>query len=167
MKSANVFLYKDGSAKLGDFNVSKIAQKGLLFTQTGTPYYASPEVWKDMPYDQKSDIWSMGCTLYEMCCLKPPFRAENMQSLYKKVLKGVYHRIPDIYSYDLSAMLRVLLQVNAPLRPECTQIMQFRSVTKFMNEKHMLVPTEEEKTELLKTIYFPKNIHMLHENLPK
>lgn len=47
MKSANIFLYKDYSAKLGDLNVSKIAKKGLLYTQTGTPYYASPEVWKD------------------------------------------------------------------------------------------------------------------------
>lgn len=47
MKSANIFLYKDGTAKLGDLNVSKVAKKGLLYTQTGTPYYASPEVWKD------------------------------------------------------------------------------------------------------------------------
>ncbi len=47
LKSANVFLNRDGTAKLGDMNVSKIAKKGLLYTQTGTPYYASPEVWKD------------------------------------------------------------------------------------------------------------------------
>lgn len=47
LKSANVFLQKDGGAKLGDLNVSKVAKKGLLYTQTGTPYYASPEVWKD------------------------------------------------------------------------------------------------------------------------
>jgi NIMA (never in mitosis gene a)-related kinase len=47
MKSANVFLCKDGTCKLGDLNVSKVAKKGLLYTQTGTPYYASPEVWKD------------------------------------------------------------------------------------------------------------------------
>ena len=47
MKSANIFLTKDGFAKLGDLNVSKVAKKGLLYTQTGTPYYASPEVWKD------------------------------------------------------------------------------------------------------------------------
>ena len=47
LKSANVFLNKDGTAKLGDMNVSKVAKKGLLYTQTGTPYYASPEVWRD------------------------------------------------------------------------------------------------------------------------
>lgn len=53
LKSANVFLFKDGTAKIGDMNVSKIAKKGLLRTQTGTPYYASPEVWNDNPYDFK------------------------------------------------------------------------------------------------------------------
>jgi NIMA (never in mitosis gene a)-related kinase len=88
LKSANVFLNKDGSAKLGDMNVSKIAKKGLLYTQTGTPYYASPEVWRDQPYDSKSDIWSLGCVLYEVITLKPPFRAEDMAGLYKRVLSG-------------------------------------------------------------------------------
>ena len=53
LKSANVFLFRDGTAKIGDMNVSKIAKKGLLYTQTGTPYYASPEVWNDSPYDYK------------------------------------------------------------------------------------------------------------------
>jgi len=70
LKSANVFLWKEGSYSIGDMNVSKIVQQGgLLFTQTGTPYYASPEVWKDSPYDHKSDIWSLGCVLYEMIAL--------------------------------------------------------------------------------------------------
>jgi NIMA (never in mitosis gene a)-related kinase len=84
--------------------VSKVAKKGLLYTQTGTPYYArysflfSPEVWKDQPYDSKSDIWSLGCVLYEICALKPPFRAEDMEGLYKKVTRGLYPKIPSHFS---------------------------------------------------------------------
>ena len=78
LKSANVFNFSDGRSKLGDLNVSKVAKKGLLYTQTGTPYYASPEVWKDQPYDSKSDVWGLGCVIYEMTTLKPPFRAKSM-----------------------------------------------------------------------------------------
>ena len=72
---------KDGTVKLGDLNVSKVAKQGLVNTQTGTPYYASPEVWKDKPYDYRSDIWSLGCVLYEMITLQPPFTANSMQQL--------------------------------------------------------------------------------------
>lgn len=72
-------------------NVSKTARKdGLNYTQTGTPYYASPEVWKDQAYDFKSDIWSLGCVLYEMAMLKPPFNAPDMATLFKKVTRGVF-----------------------------------------------------------------------------
>ena len=80
---------KSGIVKLGDMNVSKVT-RGMCETQTGTPYYASPEVWKDQPYDRKSDIWSLGCVLYELIALKPPFRAEDMEGLYKKVVRGKF-----------------------------------------------------------------------------
>ena len=100
---------KDGSAKLGDMNVSKVAKRGLLYTQTGTPYYASPEVWRDEAYNFKSDIWSMGCVIYELVTLTPPFQAEDMQGLFKKVNKGSYPRIPKIFSKDLSYLIKMLL----------------------------------------------------------
>lgn len=69
LKAANIFISSDGRYKLGDLNVSKVLKKGLAYTQTGTPYYASPEVWQDLPYDMKSDIWSLGCVIYEMAAL--------------------------------------------------------------------------------------------------
>jgi NIMA (never in mitosis gene a)-related kinase len=119
LKSANLFLNKDGTAKLGDMNVSKVAKKGLLYTQTGTPYYASPEVWRDQPYDSKSDIWSLGCVLYESVTLRPPFRADDMAGLYKKVLRGVYPKIPSHFSADLNAVVKQLLNVNPAARPSC------------------------------------------------
>ena len=69
LKCANIFIDGDGKYKLGDLNVSKVLKKGLAYTQTGTPYYASPEVWQDLPYDMKSDMWSLGCVIYEMAAL--------------------------------------------------------------------------------------------------
>ena len=116
MKSANVFLFSNGSAKLGDLNVSKVARRGLGYTQTGTPYYASPEVWKDKPYDNKSDVWSLGCVLYEMITLRPPFRAQDMEGLFKKVCKGQYNMIPDRFSDDLFTIVQFLLQANPATR---------------------------------------------------
>jgi NIMA (never in mitosis gene a)-related kinase 1/4/5 len=119
LKPANVFLSRDKHAKLGDLNVSKVAKKGLLYTQTGTPYYASPEVWKDQPYDVKSDIWSLGCVLYEMTTLKPPFRANDMNGLYQKVLKGKFIPIGQQYSKALGNIISKMLQVDPKLRPTC------------------------------------------------
>lgn len=109
IKCANIFLTKSGNAKLGDLNVSKIAKMGILQTQTGTPYYASPEVWQDKPYDKRSDIWSLGCVLYELTALNPPFTAKDMQGLYKAVLKGSYPKIPSHFSADLSELIKFLL----------------------------------------------------------
>ena len=117
MKSANVFLFSNGCAKLGDLNVSKVARRGLGYTQTGTPYYASPEVWKDKPYDHKSDVWSLGCVLYEMITLRPPFRAKDMEGLFNKVCKGQFSKIPERFSEDLFTIVKYLLQVNSIQRP--------------------------------------------------
>lgn len=124
LKSANIFLYNDMTAKLGDMNVSKVTNsKGLNYTQTGTPYYASPEVWKDEPYGVKSDVWSLGCVIYEMVTLKPPFQAEDMQGLYKRILKGQLPKIPEHFSSDLWTMLKLMIQVNPKMRPDTDQVM--------------------------------------------
>ena len=168
MKSANVFLFSNGSAKLGDLNVSKVARRGLGYTQTGTPYYASPEVWKDKPYDNKSDVWSLGCVLYEMITLRPPFRAQDMEGLFKKVCKGQYNRIPDRFSDDLFTIVQFLLQVNPATRPSCEQILNHPVVTKRIEYfKSFAGENESEDKCLLKTIHMPKNLLFLSDKLPK
>jgi NIMA (never in mitosis gene a)-related kinase len=84
--------------KLGDMNVSIVSANGMAKTQTGTPYYASPEVWNEKPYSTKCDIWSLGCVLHEMATFKPPFIASDMRNLKNMVISGVYKRIPIQYS---------------------------------------------------------------------
>ena len=86
LKSANIFLMRNGICKLGDLNVSKEAKTGLLRTQTGTPYFASPEVWSGKPYGVKSDIWSLGCIFYQMTTLKMPFQGNNFKEVYSNSL---------------------------------------------------------------------------------
>ena len=76
IKPANVF-FNYGVAQIGDLNVAKHLKDPFTATQTGTPYYASPEVWSEQPYNYKSDVWSLGCVLYEIAMLKPPFRADT------------------------------------------------------------------------------------------
>eukprot|EP00826_Nyctotherus_ovalis_P011783 TRINITY_DN13070_c0_g1_i5.p1 TRINITY_DN13070_c0_g1~~TRINITY_DN13070_c0_g1_i5.p1 ORF type:complete len:195 (+),score=48.12 TRINITY_DN13070_c0_g1_i5:480-1064(+) len=118
LKCANMFI-ANGQIKIGDLNVSKVVKSSLMFTRVGTPYYASPEIWNDKPYSYKSDMWSLGCVLYEMCALKPPFTAATMKQLSKKIVAGVYPNIPAVYSADMAQVVRGLLQLNPNLRLSC------------------------------------------------
>lgn len=162
LKSANVFLSKDGNAKIGDMNVSKVSKDCIMHTQTGTPYYASPEVWKDIPYDTKSDVWSLGCVIYEATTLKPPFRAEDMEGLYNRVIKGEYSQIPRCFSLELSHVINGMLQVNPSYRLSCAQILNLPGVV-----RHISSGMEDVEYSLLQTIKFPKNYNMITKNLPE
>ena len=110
IKSANIFVNHDHTRfKIGDMNVSKLNKQGFLLTQTGTPYYASPEIWQDKPYDYKSDIWSLGCVFYEMLAHNPPFMANDMKALYEKINRAIFRRIPIIYSDALQDLIKSCL----------------------------------------------------------
>ena len=172
LKSANIFLFSDGTAKIGDLNVSKVAKKGLGYTQTGTPYYASPEVWRDEPYDSKSDIWSLACVTYEMLTLHPPFRAESMKGLYEKVIKGKYPKISEKYSSDISELLKLLFKLNPKDRPSCGDILKNPIVVKRMEflksgADNDIDIANMDEAALLRTIRIPKNIIFLSNKLPK
>jgi len=168
LKSANVFILKNDHVKLGDLNVSKIMREELVYTQTGTPYYASPEVWRDQPYNTKSDIWSLGCVVYEMCAMKTPFRGKDMEAVYQKVKKGIFDPIPSVYSSELEHFISMCLQVSASARPSCEQLLNTPLVQKKglellkdLNDASPRLP------ELLETIRIPKNIRWLSKQLPK
>ena len=165
LKSANLFLMKDGTLKIGDLNVSKIAKMGIAFTQAGTPYYASPEVWLDKSYDNKSDIWSIGCIIYELCMLKTPFRGTSMKNLCLNIQKGEYEDICNFYSDDLRKVIQKMLVVNPDFRFSAFQILNLDFVLKKRNLGGKIV-IKEEKADLIKTIKMPKNLREINRNLP-
>ena len=172
LKSANVFLMKNGICKLGDLNVSKVAKMGVLRTQTGTPYYASPEVWKDGPYNYKSDLWSIGCVVYELCMLRQPFKGSNMDELYKNVLRGKYKEIDGkIYSKDLSDLIAMLLRVDPKKRPGCKEVLESDVVKRNLKwieglGSEIAKDSLKESDLLLNTIKF-RDIKEIKSKLPK
>uniref|UniRef100_A0A8B9QU23 NIMA related kinase 3 n=1 Tax=Anas platyrhynchos TaxID=8839 RepID=A0A8B9QU23_ANAPL len=96
IKSKNVFLTQNGKVKLGDFGSARLlAHPGAYAcTYVGTPYYVPPEIWESMPYNNKSDIWSLGCILYELCTLTHPFQAKSWKHLILKICRGSYNPLP-------------------------------------------------------------------------
>ncbi|KDO35492.1 NEK protein kinase [Saprolegnia parasitica CBS 223.65] len=119
IKPGNIFLDAQNNAKLGDFGLAKELSSESKFAQTnvGTPYYMSPEMVNEMTYDERSDIWALGCLLYEMAALAPPFDATNQLALAKKINAGKFARIPEAYSEDLFQAIKWMLHRQRSRRP--------------------------------------------------
>lgn len=160
LKSANLFLMKDGTVKIGDLNVSKLTEKGMARTQIGTPYYASPEIWNDKLYNAKTDIWSIGCIIYEMCQLQPPFKGTSLPELANNIMKGVYSPISRQYSKDLSNVIKKMLQLDVDSRPSCDDLLQCKEIVSRMKEVNTGKEEDfkNEKAQLIQTIKLPKNL---------
>ena len=169
LKSANIFLMKNGLVKIGDLNVSKLAKIGKANTHTGTPYYSSPEIWIDQPYNNKTDIWSVGCIIYEMCSLSPPFRGTSLINLYNNIQKGVYSPIPDNYSKELSYVISLMLVVDPNVRASCDKLLGLRIVQDKMKEiKGFNFNSDNNyKVELIQTIKLPKKSKDINRVLPQ
>ena len=125
LKSGNVFLMKSGLVKLGDFGIAKGFQNTMdkAKTMVGTPYYLSPEIIENKPYDAKSDIWSLGVLLYEMMTFKMPFNANSLPNLSLKIMRGNYAPPPSVYTRDLREIVSRCLMVNPSRRPRIQEIL--------------------------------------------
>lgn len=130
IKPANVFLDADGNIKLGDFGLARILSGTNNFAQSvvGTPYYMSPEIIKGGKYNRKSDIWSLGCLMYELCALVPPFSGRHMASLSRNITDGRFNRIPRYYSADLQKIIAFMLSVEHGYRPTIDIILHHPTV---------------------------------------
>lgn len=175
LKTANSFIAEDGSIKIGDMNVSKRLNQGNLRTQIGTPYYMSPEIWQNRPYNSSCDLWSLGCMIYELCALRPPFTGNDFPGLKRAVLSGRYSSIPNKYSSQLGKVISYLLKQDPRARPSAAQLLRCSEVASKLHLdggndviiEEISNAHQESFPNLMQTIHVPKNMRKLQSALPK
>ncbi|XP_043824465.1 serine/threonine-protein kinase Nek11 isoform X3 [Dromiciops gliroides] len=125
LKAKNIFL-KNNLLKIGDFGVSRLLMGScdLATTFIGTPYYMSPEALKHQGYDTKSDIWSLACILYELCCMNHAFTGHNFLSIVLKIVEGDTPSLPGRYPEELNAIMQSMLNKSPSLRPSAIEILK-------------------------------------------
>lgn len=170
IKAPNIFITGPRSVKIGDLGVAKCTKNGMAQTQIGTPYYMSPEVWRNQKYDRRSDIWSLGVLLYELAALKHPFQAHNEKALCEKVLRGQYPPLPKNFSSDLSTVIKMLLQLDPNKRPSATEILDHPIVRARMQANpdaiQATAPLERDALIPVGTIQLPRSLVDLQRRLP-
>ena len=153
IKPSNIFVDSDDNIKLGDFGIIKLMKSFMMYgqTQIGTPLYMCPEMYKRERYDTKVDSWSLGCILFELMTLKPPFTANNMVELKNKIFKAQYDSLKTrAYSILLKDVLAKLLIVYPRQRVSLFQILQKPGVQKEMKIRRLFIP---KTPEILNTFY--------------
>lgn len=126
LKPGNVFFDAEENVKLGDFGLSRVMgdESVFAYTHVGTPYYMSPEQIQEQRYNEKSDIWSAGCVIYEMVCLRAPFEATNQIQLAYKIKLGKIERIPSHFSDELFSVIQSMIAVDPSRRPSVKNLMK-------------------------------------------
>lgn len=132
VKSLNLFFDQDDNVLVGDLGIAKVLSPNTMFARTivGTPYYLSPELCEDKPYNEKSDVWALGVVLYEICTGgKHPFDAQNEGALIRKIMKGVWTPLPGgKFSSQLSDVLHACLTMDHRSRPDTAGLLRNASV---------------------------------------
>ncbi|PNW83271.1 hypothetical protein CHLRE_05g232750v5 [Chlamydomonas reinhardtii] len=143
IKTLNVFLDEDLNVKLGDMGVAKILSTNTVFAKTivGTPYYLSPELCEDKPYNEKSDVWALGVVLYECCTQRHPFDADNQGALILKILRGKFPPVSG-YSPDICDLIKRCLTQNANRRPNTYKLLLLPSIRQKGEELGISLPDQ-------------------------
>ncbi|KAM6970594.1 serine/threonine-protein kinase Nek5 [Aplochiton taeniatus] len=126
IKAQNIFLTGGMKAKLGDFGIARMLNNTMELARTcvGTPYYLSPEICENRPYNNKTDIWSLGCVLYELCTLRHPFEGSSLRQLVGMICRGRCNPVSSRYSYDLRLLVTQLFKVSPRDRPSVTSVLK-------------------------------------------
>ena len=139
LKTSNIFLTKDLNVKIGDMGVAKKLSRGSFAkTIIGTPYYLSPEICEEKPYNEKSDIWALGCILYELCTFNHPFEAKSQGALILKILNGTPAPIKQCYSENMKKIINLILEKNIYKRPSCKTILKLPYVKEKVKKLGMI-----------------------------
>ncbi|KAH0503516.1 Serine/threonine-protein kinase Nek11 [Microtus ochrogaster] len=96
----------------------------LATTLTGTPHYMSPEALKHQGYDAKSDIWSLACILYEMCCMDHAFAGSSFLSVVLNIVEGNTPSLPERFSRELNTIMECMLNKSPSLRPSAIEVLK-------------------------------------------
>ena len=168
IKSGNIFLTSMGGVKLGDFGISSWLNKtnGFMKSFCGTPLYLSPEIIKKQPYNVKTDIWSLGVVLYELCTFKQPFKAHvnDQREVEKKILRRDYEPIPRVYSSGLIDLVDSMLTIDFNRRPSIKAIL---SLDIMRNSLKRLADTSEARLEHVDKTYKCSSLNVTDRSLYK
>ncbi|CRG88897.1 NIMA (never in mitosis gene a)-related kinase [Talaromyces islandicus] len=139
LKPENIFLGSDNSVKLGDFGLSKLMQShDFASTYVGTPFYMSPEICAAEKYTLHSDIWALGCIMYELCQKSPPFNAKTHIQLVQRIREGKFAPLPEFYSSELKSVIASCLRVNPDQRPDTAALLNLPIVRLVRKERDVI-----------------------------
>ncbi|CAG9467759.1 unnamed protein product [Pedinophyceae sp. YPF-701] len=126
IKTKNIFVTRRMQVKLGDFGLSKVLDTTAGFAQSavGTPYYLSPELCQGRPYNYKSDIWALGCVMYEMATFRHAFDATSLPALVMAIVRGEYSPIEPQYSTALQDAINRCLRKDPEDRASVEDLLQ-------------------------------------------
>ena len=127
IKTQNIFIQNEHTIRIGDFGIAKgyNQNQDLGGSLIGTPLYMAPEVYNSSKkYSFRSDIWSLGCCIFEMCNLKNAFEAKSWNAVFVKVNKGQRAQLNSRYSLDMKNLVDSMLSVNGKNRPTIASILE-------------------------------------------